>query len=90
MLSRFNVDFLLFTEMSSLLTISDSSPIENKSSPLYKNIEEVALSLDDNACQQEPDESKPPLCYINKGYSCSPLPNGDKKIQIQSISHCMV
>lgn len=82
-------------EMSILLTISDSSPIENESSPLYKTIEQgpnslVALPLDDNACQQEPDESKQPPCYINNGYTYSPLLNRDKQIPIQSISHCMV
>uniref|UniRef100_A0A8W8M6C2 Uncharacterized protein n=1 Tax=Magallana gigas TaxID=29159 RepID=A0A8W8M6C2_MAGGI len=50
-------------EISSIHTISDSSSFLNASSPLYDSFEQgpysgVALSLDDNACLQQPDESE--------------------------------
>lgn len=110
--------FFFFTEISSIHTISESSSFLNASS-LYDSFEQgpysgVALSLDDNACLQQPDESERSLFDIKKdcnlcidsGYS--PLVNSsmnwhdtaslkqtdrhtsDKKIPIQSISHCMV
>lgn len=58
-------------EISSIHTISDSSSFLNASSPLYDSFEQgpysgVALSLDDNACLQQPDESERSLFDIKE------------------------
>lgn len=60
-----------FTEMSSMHTIRDSSSFLNALSPLYDCFEQgpysgVALSLDDNACLQQPDESERSLFDIKE------------------------